>query len=204
VVERALAQSLNVSRTPVREAVLRLQQEGFLIPSGDAEKVQLIVAPLEREAVLPLSQLAGVLEGLAARSAASAPLKERSTIVAELTKDLKEFHKQLQSVKSSFLRLYEIDVRFHARFTDDYADDHLYKMLAVVRPHLARYTWAYGTSQEVPWKLYRGEHVPIIDAIREGDAELAEKSVRANWVNTGQRFYAARLRRPDGKASGES
>ena len=201
VVERALAKSLDVSRTPVREAVLRLQQEGFLIPSGDAEKVQLIVAPLRREAVLRLSQLAGVLEGLAARSAASAPPKERSAMVEELTNDLNEFRKQLQSAKSSFLRLYQIDVRFHARFTDDYADDHLYKMLAVVRPHVARYTWAYGTSQEVPWKLYRDEHAPIIDAIRDGDAELAEISVRANWNNVGQRFYAARLRRSDSESS---
>jgi DNA-binding GntR family transcriptional regulator len=194
VVERTLAQSLNVSRTPIREAVLRLQQEGFLIPSGGAAKVQLIVAPLEREAVLPLSQLAGVLEGLAARSAASAPPNERSVMVVELTRDLKEFHKQVQSAKSSFLRLYEIDVRFHARFTDDYASDHLYKMLAVVRPHVARYTWAYGASQEVPWKLYHDEHAPIIDAIREGDPELIEKNVRANWNNVGQRFYSTRPR----------
>ncbi|HUQ19261.1 MAG TPA: GntR family transcriptional regulator [Gemmatimonadaceae bacterium] len=201
VVERALAKSLDVSRTPVREAVLRLQQEGFLIPSGDAEKIQLIVAPLRRESALRLSHLVGVLEGLAARSAASAPPKERSAMVAELTKDLAEFRKQLQSGKSSFLRLYQIDVRFHGRFSDDYADDHLYKMLAVVRPHLGRYTWAYGTSQEVPWQLYRDEHAPIIHAIREGDPDSAEKSVRANWNNVGQRFYAARLRRPDGETS---
>ena len=202
VVERALAKSLDVSRTPVREAVLRLQQEGFLISSSDAEKVQLIVAPLRRESALRLSHLVGVLEGLAARSAASAPPKERASMVAELTKDLSEFRKQLQSGKPSFLRLYQIDVRFHARFTDDYADDYLYKMLAVMRPHFARYTWAYGASQEVPWKLYRDEHSPIIDAIRDGDAESAEKSVRANWDNVGQRFYAAKLRRSDGEASG--
>ncbi|HEV7839308.1 MAG TPA: GntR family transcriptional regulator [Gemmatimonadaceae bacterium] len=191
VVERALAKSLDVSRTPVREAVLRLQQEGFLVPAGDAEKVQLIVAPLRAEAVLQLSQLVGALEGLAVRTAASAPPKERSTLATQLTKDLSDFRKHLDSGKSSFHRLFQIDERFHARFTDDYADDRLHAMLTVVRPHLARYTWAYFTSQEVPWNLYRDEHAPVIAAIRDGDPDSAEKSVRANWNGVGHRFYSA-------------
>ena len=191
VVERSLANLLDVSRTPVREAVLRLQQEGFLVPAGDAEKVQLVVAPLQAEAALQLSQLVGALEGLAVRAAASAPPKERSTLVAELTRDLNDFRKQLESGKSSFLRLFQIDERFHARFTDPYAHDHLYAMLGVARPHVARYTWAYGTSQEVPWKLYRDEHAPIVAAIGSGDPDAAEQSVRANWNNVGKRFYSA-------------
>ena len=194
VVERSLAKSLEVSRTPIREAVLRLQQEGFLVPAGDAEKVQLVVAPLRGEAALQLSQLVGALEGLAVRNAASAPPKERSTLGAELTRDLSDFRKSLESGKSSFLRLFQIDERFHARFTDDYADDRLYAMLTVVRPHLARYTWAYGTSQEVPWRLYRDEHAPIIAAIRKGEPDVAEESVRANWNGMGRRFYSAASR----------
>lgn len=194
LVERALAESLDVSRTPVREAILRLQQEGFLVPAPTAQKVHLIVAPLLAEAALQLSQLVGALEGLAVRTAAAAPPKERSTLVAELTKDLNEFRKHLETGKPSFHRLFQIDERFHARFTDNYADDHLYGMLAVVRPHMARYTWAYGASQEVPWRMYRDEHAPIIDGIRSGNPDAAEASVRANWNGVGVRFHSAASR----------
>jgi DNA-binding GntR family transcriptional regulator len=188
VVERVLAQSLAVSRTPVREAVLRLQQEGFLIAKPTREKIQLIVAPLGADAAVEMTQIVGALEGLAVRAAASAPAKERAELAVLLDHDLKEFRKHLESRKPTFLQLFRIDTQFHKRFSDGYAGEHLRAMLGAIRPHVARYTWAYGAIQIVPWKLYRSEHAPIVAAIRRGDPSAAEKSVRANWANAGGRF----------------
>lgn len=191
VVERVLAQSLGVSRTPVREAVLRLQQEGFLIPKPTKEKIQLVVAPLSAHSAVEMTQILGALEGLAIRSAASASAEERSELAELLERDLNDFREHLESRKRSFLQLFRIDTQFHERFSDGYAGQQLRAMLAAIRPHVARYTWAYGAIQEVPWALYRKEHAPIVAAIRGGDPSAAEQCVRANWANAGLRFHSA-------------
>jgi DNA-binding GntR family transcriptional regulator len=191
VVERVLAQSLAVSRTPVREAVLRLQQEGFLIAKPTREKIQLVVAPLSAEAAVDMTQILGALEGLAVRAAASTAAEERVELAVILDHDLKEFRKHLMSRKRTFLQLFRIDTQFHERFSNRYAGHQLRAMLDAIRPHVARYTWAYGAIQIVPWRLYRNEHAPIVAAIRRGDPSAAEKSVRANWANAGLRFHSA-------------
>lgn len=193
VVERVLAQSLAVSRTPVREAVLRLQQEGFLIAKPTREKIHLIVAPLSVETAVDTTQILGALEGLAVRAAASAPTEERAELAKLLDHDLTGFRKHLESRKRTFLQLFRIDTQFHERFSDRYAAQQLRAMLGAIRPHVARYTWAYGAIQVVPWKVYRDEHAPIVAAIRRGDADAAEQNVRANWNAAGARFHSAGL-----------
>ena len=49
IVETEIASRLGVSRTPVREALQRLQQEGYVMGSPGAQQSRLTVAPLTRD-----------------------------------------------------------------------------------------------------------------------------------------------------------
>src|SRR6058998_2875728 len=84
IVETEIASRLGVSRTPVREALQRLQQEGFVNGAPGAQQSRLTVAPLTRDDVYELLNIVGALEGLGARGAANIEDAARRTLVKEL------------------------------------------------------------------------------------------------------------------------
>src|ERR1044071_8089396 len=81
IVETEIATRLGVSRTPVREALQRLQQEGYVNGSPGAQQSRLTVAPLTRDDVYELLNIVGALEGMGARGAAQLPVTERRNLV---------------------------------------------------------------------------------------------------------------------------
>src|SRR5678815_4380612 len=82
IVETDVAARLGVSRTPVRGALQRLQQEGFVVDSPTLQQTRPTVAPLTSEDARDLFLLVGALEGLAAFRMAAAPAPERSAVAA--------------------------------------------------------------------------------------------------------------------------
>src|SRR4051812_23147101 len=81
IVETEIASRLGVSRTPVREALQRLQQEGFVHGAPGAQQSRLTVAPLTRDDVNELLDVVGALEGVGARRAAQLGDGERQALV---------------------------------------------------------------------------------------------------------------------------
>src|SRR6266566_2602141 len=92
IVETEIAARLGVSRTPVREALQRLQQEGYVIGNPAAQQSRLTVAPLTRDDVYELLNIVGALEGLGARHAAMRPTADRRSLVQQLRALNAEFH----------------------------------------------------------------------------------------------------------------
>ncbi len=84
IVEGDLAKRLHVSRTPVRAALNKLQQEGYVREHRMANKSRMIVAPLTKEDAAELYSVIGRLEGVAGRSIAALPKAERMKIVLQL------------------------------------------------------------------------------------------------------------------------
>ena len=80
IVETEIATRLGVSRTPVREALQRLQQEGYVMGSPGAQQSRLTVAPLTRDDVYELLNIVGALEGMGARGAALVPPNDRRNL----------------------------------------------------------------------------------------------------------------------------
>src|SRR3954452_15053565 len=93
IIETEIATRLGVSRTPVREALQRLQQEGFVMGSPGAQQSRLTVAPLTRADVHELLNVVGALEGLGAFEAASLDQPRRRALAAELREINAEFHR---------------------------------------------------------------------------------------------------------------
>src|SRR5216110_1142384 len=93
IVETEIASRLGVSRTPVREALQRLQQEGFVMGSPGAQQSRLTVAPLTRDDVYELLNIVGALEGLGARGAALGSPTARRELVRDLKSLNAEFYR---------------------------------------------------------------------------------------------------------------
>lgn len=85
IVENDIALHLDVSRTPIRSALHRLRQEGYIVPSGRRRERRLVISPLTQSDARELFELVGVVEGLAAGAAASHPSAAREALGDELT-----------------------------------------------------------------------------------------------------------------------
>ena len=84
VIETDVATRLGVSRTPVRGALQRLQQEGYVVDSPTLRQTRPTVAPLTSDDAREVFLLVGALEGLAAFRAASASPIERTKLACAI------------------------------------------------------------------------------------------------------------------------
>ena len=94
--ELRLARELDVSRTPIREALLRLAQENLLVESGRG----MMVLGISVEDMLDMYDIRIRLEGEAARRAASNITEEQLAEMLELT-ELQRFYINKQGNSSS-------------------------------------------------------------------------------------------------------
>jgi len=115
VSELQMVERLGVSRTPVRMALVRLEEEGLLeaIPSGGFS----VKAFSERE-VLEAIEIRGTLEGLAARLAAERGVSRKDLAVASACLDEIDEVVRHDTVEVDISRYVELNARFHAILTN--------------------------------------------------------------------------------------
>lgn len=193
LVEIEIAQRLGVSRTPVREALTRLEREGYVAtPSG--KRARPMVAPLTRDDVSELLYIVGELEGLAAHRAALLTSAPRRALIKSLIRINQSFLRASRK-HADFNRLYEADEEFHRKYVEAGAGPRLRALHEAVKPQAERYIRMYVSLLAGEAPVSAGEHQAIIGAIRAGDAPGAERAVQTNW-----RHAAARLSRAVGNA----
>lgn len=188
VIETEIAERLGVSRTPVREALQRLQQEGYVLGGPTPSQARLTVAPLTRDDVRELLHIVGELEGLAARWAAARPEDERRALSEELTDLNDTFRRAASKEPASHGAVYEADERFHRRCVEVSAAPRLLALHDAVKPQAERYIRMYISLlvREVPASV--GEHEAIIAAIREGRPDAAQRALQMNWRHAADRL----------------
>jgi DNA-binding GntR family transcriptional regulator len=188
VVETEVATRLGVSRTPVREALQRLQQEGCVVGAPGAQQARLTVAPLTRADVHELLNIVGELEGLGARWAAALDTRERSALVSDLRDLNTEFHRMGRAVPLDHSSLYEADERLHRRIVEASAGPRLLALHDSVKPQAERYIRMYISMLTSDIRASVAEHDAIIAAIEESDADRAQVAVQTNWRHAADRI----------------
>lgn len=167
VMEVEVAAWLDVSRTPVREGLRRLEAEGMLTLEP---RVGLVVASISRQAMLELYVMREVLEGtsarLCARHASDAEVQELGELIAR--------EERLQDDYEALARL---NRQFHDAIHRGAHNRYLKKSLDAVNDSM----WLLGKSQMLlpdRAKLARKEHAALYAAIRGRDADAAEAAAR--------------------------
>src|SRR6478736_5779164 len=160
--EEEVARNLGVSRTPVREALQRLQQRGLLALGAGRG---LVVAQLSQQQVVELYAMREILEGSAARFAAKHATAVEIEILYQLQEELKTADATLHvSLNRRFHQaIYEAA---HNRYLLQTLDS-LHDSFALLRSSTLRLPHRQRNSDE--------ERRRIIAAIEKHDPDLAER-----------------------------
>lgn len=165
VTELGLSEALSVSRTPVREALHRLEQERLVefIPKG----VKIIGINLEDIKIIYEMRLR--IEGLAAKLASEratdAQIKEMKDVL-----ELQEFYCH----KPDSDNVKKMDNQFHELVYKASGSAHLYHILYELHKKTGKYR-RVSVSNKGRAELSVKEHLAILDAIKNRDSEKAEK-----------------------------
>ena len=188
LVESDLCARLGVSRTPVRAALLRLQQEGLVRDAAASRGRHAVVAPLTSADLREIFLMVGALEATAARQAADLAPAVRSAIAAALGEANEAF-------RGAFVRRppdLATGLRHHGRFHDacipPAAGPRLRAELVALVPQAHRYERAYSAATIYAIEEFARAHEAIIAAIGGGDADAAERAVAADWRLAADRY----------------
>jgi DNA-binding GntR family transcriptional regulator len=197
ITETGVAERLGVSRTPAREALHRLQQDGLLVPAtapvASSSRTRLVVAPLQREEMVELYHIAAALEGIAVRELARQTGDTRRSVVDELELRNERFAAAARRplAQRNLDELFECHQAFHALVIERGAGTQLQRQLAVIRPLVDRYEWFYAPLAGSDLEVSVNEHAGVVEALRAGDQDAAELALRANWWNGADRLALA-------------
>jgi len=181
--EEDIAKSLGVSRTPVREALQRLQQRGLLVTSPGRG---LAVAQMSVKQVFDLYAMREILEGSAAGFAARHATEAEVQILYSL-------QKQLSVEGHDALALVTLNRRFHQHIYEAAHNEYLLDTLEVLNDSMAL---LHNLTSRMPTRREQSdsEHLKIVQAIEKRDAEGAERASR-NHIQQAQKsrleYFAA-------------
>ncbi|MBV9109698.1 MAG: GntR family transcriptional regulator [Gemmatimonadetes bacterium] len=167
--DSVMAQELGVSRTPVREALLRLEREGFLeVDMGRG----FFVKPLSGDEVRETYPVLWTLEVLALRSS---PCAEAGTVA-----ELDRINAQLAEAGEDPERRIDLDVEWHDVLLGRCANRRLLEMIGGLKAVVRRYEYAYmQNAGHIP--VSTRTHADIARALHRGDVEAAVPLLESNW-----------------------
>lgn len=177
--DKELAESLGVSRTPVREAMQRLEEEGLVHTAANRWTRVASVDLGEAERIYPIIQaLESLALNLAKGNLQSADLQEMEETISGLERALAD---------NNPLAASKAERRFHEIFVDKSRNTELIKILHNLKLRRRRLMVTYfGVASTAGHSIT--EHRAVLDALRAGDHEQAQETLEENWALGFERF----------------
>ena len=177
--EVELAGSLGVSRGTVREALRHLQQEG-LVTAGN--RGMLRVNSLSGAEVHELFRVRAALEGLAVREVIASPRRESAA------ETLRAAVERLSDEDEPAVRM-EADLAFHLLLCQLSGNSMLVEAWQRLEGRM-RVAILNGAAWQAPM-MARDRHVPIVEAIEQGDVDAAVRVVDEHMAGAAEHFAQA-------------
>ena len=166
LVESDLADRFGVSRTPIREALQRLETQNLLTRDGRS----LIVASLSHNEMAELYAVRSELEGLAARLAAQHASAEEVLVLREMVQEDRKLTDDPSALSRANRRFHkQIHLASHNRF--------LVRQLDLVHRSMALMATT-SLAAEGRGEVVMEEHNAIVEAIAAGDQDAAQQALR--------------------------
>ena len=179
--ERTICDKLNVSRTPLREALHILAAEGLidLIPNRGAT----IAAPTGHE-IEDMLQVLGVLEGFAGERACTLATAEEIAEIRAL-----QFEMSAAFARRDRLAYFKINQRIHLGIVAAARSETLRTLHNLLNARLYRIRYQSNLQNET-WQTATREHEEILAALERRDASslatLLQKHLKSTWKNISQ------------------
>ena len=181
IVEADIARQMAISRSPVREAVRKLEQEGLVeyVPRRGT-----IVVGLSREDVADAYQLRAHLEAYGARLAATRASDASLAQLLDLIERMREC-----AVAKDLDGLVAADVEFHHQICRASGSRRLLQAWQTLNP--AQWTMLSGLRvSDLSLEQIAERHWPILAALESRNPDTAESIIRAHILELGERVLA--------------
>lgn len=171
LMEIKLANELGVSRTPVREAIRKLELEGLVIMTArkGAE-----VAPINEKDLKEVLEIRRSLESLACELACK---DVKDSDVRKLRSINQEISKAIEA--EDIEKITQKDVEFHEAINDMTDNQRLIQMLHQLKEHIFRYRFEYIKEMKNKRVIFE-EHEKIIDSIAEKNPKKASREIESH------------------------
>jgi DNA-binding GntR family transcriptional regulator len=172
--EESLARTLGVSRTPIRESLCRLENEGIvkIIPRRGA-----FVVKHSKESIIEILLVREVLEGFAARLAVD-HMDERT--IEEMKALFRGFSES--NIRDRSKDYVQADLEFHARIVKKSKNNLLINLMNILNDHVQMLRLRTVALKGRPERSL-SEHVRIIEALERRNSPLAESLMRRHIRN---------------------
>ena len=188
LIEAQIVERLGVSRTSVRAALQRLQQEGYVQGALPGRRTRAVVTPLTSDDARELFGMVAEIEGLAAERTAEIEEKARRNVVRELTQVNEEYLKASSAPCPDRDLLFALDTEFHRGYVVAGAGPRLLSLHDAIKPQIERYIRIYQTALTEAIQTSVIEHRAIVAEIASGSGRGAQEAVRTNWRNAAERL----------------
>jgi DNA-binding GntR family transcriptional regulator len=175
--EAELADELQISRTPIKEAILAMEREGFVQASRGRGHVVTPLSRVEVEDAYPILMAYEVLI-LVRYPPAEERVQEMAAINAELAQAVDVY------------RRIELDEAFHAAIAAGCTNRRLLRSMEVLELVIRRYSTRYPTRAIDPERSI-ADHAAIVSALQAGHAVDALRALERHWDNALDRLLAA-------------
>ncbi len=174
--ELRLSAELGVSRTPIREAIRRLEQEGILEESGRG----VIVVGITHEDMMDMYEIRMQVEGMAARRAAervtAAEIREMRNLI-----DLQRFYAAKEETEG-YMQVRNLDSQFHVMLYRCSGSKVYYDVLSSLHKKISKYRMV-SVSRHDRAQESIDEHEAICDALAAHDGDRAFEAAERHMKN---------------------
>ena len=177
--ENDLARRLSISRSPLREAIRKLQDEGLLAASGPKG---FGIPPISLDLI---DQVYGVRLALESEAAAhAAPIPEAD--LARMRQFMEEIRPEVMAGDAQ--RFTEVDFEFHDLFVRNCGNPLLISYIERLRGNIQRILVYSGQLEEHSIRSFE-EHMDILEAMEAQDPARIEKTVRQHITGVRDRLH---------------
>ncbi len=195
--EHMLVKEMNVSRTPIREAIQRLERDGLVLVFPQRGT---FVAPLDRQAIRSAYVTRIALERAVAAEAASRRSTEDIARLRQAIADQREVAKSevYYPVDARSGRFFALNEGFHRDLMEIADLAGLGPVVGSAKVHLERVRVAH-LAYEDPYPIgpLVEEHTAIVEAVASGDPAAADEAMREHIARVLPRLDLLMTHRPD-------
>ena len=179
--ETALAKRFGVSRSPIRDALIRLSEGGYIQNENNRNP---IVTPFD------MTKLPKYIEALCFMQRITSRLSARNRTIQDIDKIEESYQEHLKAYSECKVKeMIELNRQFHGNISASSKNPYFHKLYSSLLDDTYRYLrfHFYTYNDELP-KEYINDHENLLDAIKRQDVEASDSIAKDHAIKVWEQF----------------